>query len=121
MGYAVSKDDEKVFDILIGTELSSVEFVRDYLQLRFDGPCLNVITDPVLIISNKEFTRTDFGFCDRLCQFIGKQVTEATIDKDQTLLKFSDESKIVISLKEEDRKAAEAVIFYRNKNQLWVW
>ncbi|MFZ5904216.1 MAG: hypothetical protein ACOYZ8_11775 [Chloroflexota bacterium] len=120
MGYAVSKN-EKAFDILVGTELSSVEFVRDYLQLRFDGPCLNVLTDPVLTIDNKEYKRIDFGFCDRLCQFIGKQVVVATIDKDKILLGFSEERKIVISLKEEDRKTDEAAIFYANKDQWWVW
>lgn len=34
-------------DEIIGRQLSSVEFVQDYVQFRFDGPCLTAITPPV--------------------------------------------------------------------------
>jgi hypothetical protein len=43
---SVVMDEPKTFDDalkqLIGEQLSSIEFVQDYLQLRFDGPCLTV-------------------------------------------------------------------------------
>ncbi len=32
---------------LKGRVLSSVEFVQDYVQLRFDGPCLTAYTHPI--------------------------------------------------------------------------
>jgi len=31
--------------VLIGEQLSSVEFVLDYVQLRFNGPCFTVYTN----------------------------------------------------------------------------
>jgi hypothetical protein len=37
---------EKPLSMLIRLQLSSVEFVQDYLQLHFDGPCVAAVTHP---------------------------------------------------------------------------
>lgn len=109
-------------DMLTGRELSSVEFVRDYIQLRFDGPSLTVLTDPVLETADEEYTRTHFGFCDMLCNFIGDPVQETSLNSEQLVLRFGANRKLKISLKPGDRIAKEAVIFYGiNGEKWWVW
>src|SRR5580692_5452288 len=39
---------ESMFESIIGEQLSSVEFVQDYVQLRFDGPTLTAFVWPEL-------------------------------------------------------------------------
>ena len=46
MSHQVNQIPEPPLSVLIGHQLSSVEFVQDYLQLRFDGPCLTAVTHP---------------------------------------------------------------------------
>ena len=65
---------DQPLNILVGKEISSVEFVRDYLQFRFDGPCLTSITNPFVIVENRIYKRSDAGFCDILLSFIGLKV-----------------------------------------------
>jgi len=38
--------------VLIGEQLNSVEFVLDYVQLRFNGPCLSVYTNVQKVTRN---------------------------------------------------------------------
>jgi hypothetical protein len=44
-------------ELLEGTQLSSVEFVQDYVQLRFDGPTLTAVTPPRVCVMNQWFER----------------------------------------------------------------
>ena len=107
--------------ILIGRELSSVEFVRDYIQLRFDGPLLTIVTDPVLEILSNEFSRTSPGFCDGLCNLIGFQVIDTVLDDKEINLHFVDNQKIRISLNQDDRKTEESAIFDAENGKWWSW
>src|SRR5690242_9135647 len=50
-----------------GSQLSSVEFVQDYVQLRFDGPCLTAITWPVVTVGQQRFRLETPGYRDALC------------------------------------------------------
>lgn len=117
-------DSKQPFNILIGEELSSIEFVRDYIQFRFDGPCLTAITDPYIIIGHKQYSRTDTGFCDILLGFIGLQVEETSLKESEIInIHFSYGRSINISLRSEDLKgrSAEAVNFNNGLGDLWVW
>jgi hypothetical protein len=35
---------------IIGSELGAITFVRDYIQLHFDGPTINAYTLPVAVV-----------------------------------------------------------------------
>jgi hypothetical protein len=101
---------QDAFDKIIGKQLSSVEFVRDYLQLRFDGPVLTIITDPTLEIGTNVYQWTDFGFKDRLCQQIGRSVTDMRVDTEKLLIVFSNGSCVKVSLLDTDYIGPEAVM-----------
>jgi hypothetical protein len=112
------------FNILIGEELSSIEFVRDYIQFRFDGPYVTAITDPYIIIEHKQYSRTDTGFCDILLGFIGLPVEEISLRENEIIsIHFPDGRSINISLKHEKLKgrSAEAVNFNDGFGNLWIW
>jgi hypothetical protein len=60
---------------LVGFRLYSVQFVMDYIQLRFDGPTqdmpiLNCDVMPAVAISGHTFTAGLLGYADALCSLI---------------------------------------------------
>lgn len=74
---------------IIGEQLSSVEFVQDYLQLHFDDKYLICYIWPVVIISEIEYRYKDPLYRDKLCELIGKIITAVHIkEKDYLIIEF---------------------------------
>ena len=97
---------------IIGKQLSSVEFVQDYVQLRFDGPTLTVFTWPVLRIATMSVHSRDVGYKDDLCERIGHKVSSASFHEANAInITFDDGAEISISLKSQDRERPEAGYF----------
>jgi hypothetical protein len=101
-------------DELVGRQLSSVEFVRDYVQLRFDGPCLSVLNP----LSLKRYTTVvqsaDTGFRDGLCSQIGIEVENVTISDGQLIVNFVSAVAFLVSLRNEDYTGPEAINYIAN-------
>ncbi len=108
--------------VLQGSQLSSVEFVQDYVQLHFDGPTLTAITPPRVRLMNQWFEWGKPGYRDALCERIGKLVDRAlTISEQEIVVEFADGSTISISLRSEDCRTAEAALFDNPPNPTVVW
>ena len=99
-----------MFSQLQGEQLSAVTFVRDYLQLWFDGPGINV-TNPVTVRAGpKSVTSSQPGFRDALYAQIAKVVESVEIrDADAFVINFEDGSALSVSLRHEDYSSPEAV------------
>ncbi len=107
---------------LIGCELSSVEFVRDYIQLHFDGPYLTLITNPMVQIGDIFYKWGQLGYRDAICDCINAKVSTAFISEGKELhLDFNQGTVITVSLKPKDYTGAEAVIFNNASEKWWVW
>lgn len=99
-------------ELLSGMELASVEFVRDYLQLHFDGPSLTSLTFPDIEVRARRLQYGDSGYRDTLCTFIGRKVLEANVLVDIALwLAFEDDGRLVFSLKPSEAVGPEMVVF----------
>ncbi len=87
--------------------------MRDYIQLQFDGPLMNVMT-PLSVVSAALNSRSgDQNFRNVLCDQISKLVVSVRADEGDALtITFSDASSIAISLKREDYVGLEAVVVY---------
>ncbi|MGW5112130.1 hypothetical protein [Nocardia sp. NPDC004123] len=59
---------------LVGLELASVVFVRDYLQLDFDGPRLSCYVWPTIDADGITRSLGDAGYRDTLCALISQTV-----------------------------------------------
>lgn len=105
---------------LKGRVLSSVEFVHDYLQLRFDGPCLTAYTHPTIDYTGGRVTWGAPGYRDRLCEQIGATVTDAWANEAEVAVGFESRTVISISMKDEDYTGPEAVQFVSEDGSLWV-
>lgn len=115
------ENKSKFWDELIGRQLSSIEFVQDYLQLRFDGPSINV-TNPLTVNSKEtEITSWNAGFRDLLCGQITKIVQNVTYEPENALtIRFIDNSRIAISLRPEDYSSPEAIYAFGFKKNNWL-
>jgi len=110
------------FVSIIGSELSSIEFVRDYIQFRFDGPCLTAITDPYILIDGERYNRGDTGYNDMLLHFIGQAIINVLLIENNVLsLYFSQQKSINISLDPKDIVTVEAVTYRDSSGNLWIW
>jgi len=108
----------KFIDSILGEQLSSVEFVQDYLQLHFDGPTLTLFVWP-LVISNGCEHRLGRDGCyrDELCGRIGRRVLEVVTDNAEAItVRFDDTASFVVSLKSEDRVGPEAGYFAASRD-----
>lgn len=78
---------------IVGEQLSSVEFVQDYLQLHFDGRYLICYIWPVVKINETEYRYKDPFYRDRLCDLISKEITAVLIkDNNYLIIEFQKEN-----------------------------
>jgi len=85
-----------------GRDLTSIEFVEDYLQLRFDAVCLTINAPVSAVVSGGVYGTGSAGFSDLLRNQIGKSVkSAATVAGERIVLEFKDGSRIEVSLKDE--------------------
>ena len=114
--------EQSLLRSMIGLEVGSVVFVRDYLQIVFDGSTLNLVTWPSIEVDNKKYIENTPGYRDALCKLIDKTITKAVEhQKEQLIIYFSGDALMEVSLKDEDRRAVEAVMYYRDGRLLKVW
>ena len=106
---------------LEGEQLSSVEFVQDYVQLRFDGPRLTVYTSVHKVTRNeKSVAWGDAGYRDALCSLIGHKVKKAlVIDSESLSFTFDDGSVWSMSLRDEDYRGPEALMYNDDLREIW--
>jgi hypothetical protein len=94
---------------IVGEQLSSVEFVQDYVQLHFDGPTITAFVWPTLNLRENIMRFGDSEYRDELCARIARKVTSARIIEMVCLIvQFDDGVELNISLKPEDRVGPEA-------------
>ena len=105
-------DNPIKLDAIIGQQLSSVEFVQDYVQLHFDGPYIIAFTWPVVESGGEVLRFGERRYRDALCDRISRKVRTALISGGNAVtIEFDDGGTIRISLKQEDRAGQEAILY----------
>jgi hypothetical protein len=96
----------------VGEKLSAITFVLDYWQFQFDGPFLNALTRVQVNADGWVWKDGDDQFRNLICGQIGKVVSKVTLVESEVFaIAFEDGSSISISLRAEEYRGAEAIVF----------
>lgn len=97
------------FDSIVGQELSAVEFVQDYLQLRFDGPVLTLFEWPDLFLDEGSYAFGEPEYRNILCAQIAQTVSAASLVEGEAMeIEFENGVILRASLRMEDVAGPEA-------------
>ncbi len=92
-----------------GEELKSVEFVEDYLQLRFGLPLLKLYDWPHILLPDFSVAFGEPEYRNALCSLIGETVEKAMLEEDDALtIEFANGIVFGLSLREEDVDGPES-------------
>jgi hypothetical protein len=94
-------------------ELYAVEFVADYLRLRFGdagaGPMLTLYAWPHVLLADFSIAFGEPEYRNALCAQIGETVAKASLEElDALTVEFESGTVIALSLREEDLDGPEA-------------
>ena len=116
------KEGEARLRTICGAQLTSVDFVLDYLILGF-GPkgALTTLVWPEIQNGGTVLEFGMSGYRDLLCELITKVVVSVEITDDEVIfITFENEIRIRIPLRERE-VPGERAIFTAPKHHLYVW
>jgi hypothetical protein len=97
---------------LAGQEVSGICFVRDYVEVHFDGPVLRCLSGPILRMNGREWVFPEDGSRDALCTLIGRTVESLSLDDDVRLsMRFDTDTELIVPLDRASRIGPEAMHF----------
>jgi hypothetical protein len=92
-----------------GEELKAVEFVEDYLQLRFGDPLLKLYDWPHVLLTDFSVAFGEPEYRNALCAQIGETVSAASLEPGDALtVEFGNGVVFGLSLREEDVDGPES-------------
>jgi hypothetical protein len=109
---------------LIGREVCSVCFVRDYIEIVFEELTLTCYTAPAILSSDSDQPDTIGapGYRDKLCEFIGKHIQSVVEKPLEISVQFDDGDGFTISLRCEDAVGPEAALLHEpGAGVITVW
>jgi hypothetical protein len=90
-------------EAIVGQELSAVEFVQDYVQLRFDGPLVSFYEWPDVFREEGSYAFGEPEYRNILCAVIGESVAAASVEEGEAIeIEFENGVTVRASLRPED-------------------
>jgi hypothetical protein len=109
---------------ILNEQLSSVEFVQDYLQLHFDGNTLTCFEFPRVVLNSKVYELSTVGYRDALCKIISHKVENVSLIEESHLeIIFEQGDQLILNLKRNDFNSdlAEFAYFTSIDNKIVVF
>lgn len=118
----LSSSDHVDLEELVGTKLTAVTFVQDYVQLHFADVRINAITQPTVVAESAVHWGED-GYRDRLCEQLGARVEAALVRAGDCLtISFQNGTKLVVRLDVHRGHSEEAATYENTRTGAWeVW
>jgi hypothetical protein len=122
-------------DDLVGEEISAIAFVRDYVELHFDGPILRALSDPIIRTDGRDFVFPESGSRDALCSLIGLPVRSVSLvwdperdSSDERIGIVTTLATVIIPLDQLSRVGPEAALLVPTNPDgtlrvggMWIW
>jgi hypothetical protein len=113
-------NDSPILETLCKQTLNEVVFVQGYVQLRFDSALLNAYTPPRVVTPNTIVDPSSATYREVLLKQIGKMVSNVRDDPKRKLtIGFESQTRLEISLEDEDRVAADAAMLQIDSGKRW--
>ncbi|MES2393073.1 MAG: hypothetical protein V4555_15610 [Acidobacteriota bacterium] len=104
-----SELEEMDISAIEGQELTAVEFVSDYLRLRFEGPMLTLYAWPHVLLADFSVAYGEPEYRNAICAQIGETVAKASLEElDALTVELESGTVIALSLRGEDLDGPEA-------------
>jgi hypothetical protein len=98
---------------LVGEELAAVIFVRDYIQLHFEGQIVTAYSPLTVEVEGTWLTPDARGWRDALCARINQVVRAAeTLDQQEIRIEFMDGAVFSVSLRPDAFTGPEAAVLF---------
>jgi hypothetical protein len=98
-----------------GQELTAIEFVQDYLRIRFDGPMLTFYAWPHVLLADFSLAYGEPEYRNGLCAQIGEMVSKASLEElDALTVELESGTVIALSLREEELSGPQAGSYSEN-------
>lgn len=114
--------------LLIGQEVSAVCFVRDYVELHFDGPILRALSDPFGLSGCRGWRFPRPGSVELMRSYIGKTVDDGELDPGRILAIDFGPDRFAIPLDDASRVGPEAAHLIgvdargmTDTTRMWIW
>ena len=103
-----SNDPDDSLQLLMGLEVSAVSFVRDFVELHFEGPVLRALSDPLGVYGGREWRFPEPGSMELMRRYIGRTVDGFELDPDRILALDFGQHRFAIPLDSDSRTGPEA-------------
>lgn len=112
---------ENLFKSIIDEQLSSVEFVQDYLQLHFDGSILTFYSWPEVNLETINYKIGDVMYRNALCEMISHKVNKVVLlEKTRVELFFDNDNSISLSLiRNQSNIGLAELAYFVNVDKEW--
>ena len=107
---------------LIGEQLSSVEFVQDYVQFHFDGRTITAYVWPEVIFGKEAFSFGQESYRNKLCDLIGLEIKDLHYQEKDFLILIFKNTDGVIRLNLDPKNPdviSEVAIFNDDLDKTW--
>lgn len=115
-------------ELLVGREVSAVCFVRDYVELHFDGPILRAISNPRGLWGCTTWQFPDGHAAERMLSYIGQVVDGFDLVPDAYAQLSFGENSFTVPLDEQRRLGPEALHIVgvngdgqTDARHMWIW
>lgn len=114
---------------LVGHDIDTVSFVRDFVELRIDYSIVRSHAVTTGTIDDVAWRFGDPGSADVMCRYIGRYITSIdVVDGDRITMHLERGATFVISLRPEDRVGVEAAHLVPARpdgtldaSAMWIW
>ena len=115
--------EETLKNKLVNEQLSSIEFIQDYLQLHFDGRTITIYVWPEVSLNNQVYRFSQASYRNKICELIGKKIIDLHYKhKEYITIDFENGSgNVKINLDPSDPETvSEIAIFNDSLDSTWI-
>jgi hypothetical protein len=108
---------------LIGEQISGVCFVRDYLEIHFDGPIIRILSNPTIKAGERTLQIPSPGSRDAICGIIGATVKDLKLQENMLLeLILDNDCRVLVPLDSINVPGGEAMHYVPGPNlPIVIW